>query len=245
MSLTVSVEHLQSLKITFQDAIKVIDNLLGSVNEEEEVKKSPKKKASVTRTRTANVKKPEPREAIGKCGYCSSKIMKKMKTRAEYEEEPTRCGKAAHHLKDGVMLCDRHRENDIVKIIELLNSVVESEIDEEIDEIFVSIPPAEERDVDEIMSDVETIEKLLSDLSPQTCSLKAMPVMIAQYEDNKYVVSTNSVCYGKIRKDQTGEVDMSLRRKALCDIEGKLSPLQRSDISFLEKYKLSYIKYNL
>lgn len=272
MSVTISIEHLQSLKITFQDAIKVIDTLLGTPPAIEEVKKSPKKKASVTKTRTNAVRKAEPREPIGKCGYCSSKTMKKIKTRTEYDNETTRCGKAAHHIKDGVMLCDRHKENDIVKIVELMNTdapqleqtdkteegenkdkieendkmkedIVEED-EEEIDEVFVTIPPCEEKDIDEILNEVDSTVSFLTDLSPQTCALKSIPVMVVEKSGVKYVVSTTGTCYGKVRKDQVGIFEMSLRRKILTDVEGKLGPLHKSDVSFLQNYKLSYVKDN-
>lgn len=249
MSVTISIEHLQALKITFQDAIKVIDGLLQTETPPAIKKSSPKKRSPTTRTRTHSEK---PKEPIGKCGYCSAKTMKKIKTRVEYEDEPTRCGKAAHHIKNGVLLCDRHRENDISKIVEIMcvkEDVVVDDIEEEvvdegpdIDEMVVCTKPVEDLDIDEIIDRVSGIEKMLSEVEPQPCTHGPKPMLYVKYGDVRYVVSTNGVCYGKISKTDFKSIEVLIRRKGLFDITGKLSPLKKGDIPFLEKYELYYLK---
>lgn len=244
MSVTVSKEHLESLKIVFQDAIKVIDGLLHTEVTETSVKKSPKKRNTVTRTRTTNNKNKDP---IGKCGYCSAKTMKKLNTRVEYDAEPTRCGKTAYHIKDGVMLCDRHKENDIGKIVKIINepvvsAVTDMEEDVEIDEIFNVIKPIEDVDIEEVMKRVTGTERMLGELDPQPCICGSQPMLYVNYNNSKYVVSTYGVCYGKVSESDLKAVDALIKRKGLLDVSGKLYPLKRSDTGFIMTYELSYIK---
>lgn len=254
MSISVSVEHLQSLRITFYDAIKVIDTLLGDKKTEETKTQSPKKKTS-TLTRTRTIKKVE-RDPIGLCGYCSLKTMKKIKTRTEYEEDKSKCGKSAYHIKDGIMLCDRHKENEIGKIVELINNnhnpttatelapqdnIVEV-VDEEIDEFFPTLDHPENKDIDDILAEVSDTEKIFTELSPQPCSHEFKPLLAVAYEGVKYAISLDGVCYGKIDKEFSESIDSLSRRKDLCDVKGRLKALHRSDMKFIDKYKLSYIK---
>lgn len=254
MSVTVSVEYLQSLRITFSDAIKVIDSLLGVPKADEIKTQTPKKKTSAA-TRTRTTKKVE-RTPIGTCGYCSSKAMKKIKTRMEYEEDNSKCGKHAYHIRDGVMLCDRHKENEIGKIIELLSNhredaaapdiesrdVLEIVIDEEIEEIYSTTAPPEDRDIDDILNEVSDTEKIFNELYPQPCSYEFKPLLAVVFEDKKYIISLDGVCYGKVDKTFSETMDALSRRKDLCDVKGKLGPLYKSDEKFISKYKLSYIK---
>lgn len=255
MSISVSVEHLQSLRITFYDAIKVIDTLLGDNKPEEPKTQSPKKKTS-TLTRTRTVKKVE-RDPIGMCGYCSLKTMKKIKTRTEYEEDKSKCGKSAYHIRDGIMLCDRHKENEIGKIVELINgnqdhsavtemapqdNIVEMVVDEEIDEIFSTVDAPEDKDIEDILSEVSDTEKIFNDLSPQPCSHEFKPLLAVTYEGVKYTISLDGVCYGKIDREFSESIDSLSRRKDLCDVKGRLRALHRSDMKFIDKYRLSYIK---
>lgn len=240
MSVNIQVEELHALKNSFETALRVINKYISQYDAEKLLNKTrePTTTTTTTITRTneggAQGKKSKT-TSLGKCMYCTLRAMKKINNREEFEKSEEKCGKNAYHMKDGVMLCEKHKDSNLDKILEVINKSG-NDLLEEITET-VQRPPVENRDIEEIMDEVCKLEKLLTEFKNLPCRVDFRDMLVI---NGGYVITPSGTCYGKVDPEIVDKLEMANKRKDYVDIQPNLQPLLASDRQFVVDNELLY-----
>lgn len=241
MSVNIQVEELHILKNSFETALRVINKYITQYDAEKLIHKTREPTTTITTiTRTnegGNQGKKSKTTSLGKCMYCTLRAMKKINNREEFEKSEEKCGKNAYHLRESVMLCEKHKDSNLDKILEVI-SKSDSDLLEEITET-VQKPPVENRDIEEIMDEVCKLEKILTNFKNLPCRVEFRDMLVI---DGGYVITPSGTCYGKVEKDLIDKLEMANKRKDYLDIHQNIKPLLASDRTFIIDNELLYDK---
>ena len=178
-----------------------------------------------------------------------------VETREQLESCKHRCSNKAVHLKNGVLLCTRHKDTDISKIEDIINGVkpniVTKDVIDEVRTIVEEGPlKAGEYSRKKKPTDVEGLIEHCCDLTTMLensdkvvpCRIGFKEVCLLNYNGLYYVVDPVGECLGKItNEDKLSEFELKMKMKEYFDITGVIESLVgESDRNFLENFSLSY-----
>jgi len=222
--------------------------------------KSPKQKA---KTETGGKAK-----SLGICMFVNKRILKEQSigTREELEACSQRCQNKAVHLKNGLLICSRHKDSDVSKLEEIVNGIkpqiLTVDISNEVTTVK-TVDPTESKflpegqygnqrysgvsDLEDAISECTHLERLLEDTSKIIpCRIGGLKeCCLAVFDDVYYVVEPMGECYGKITdQNKIDNFELKLKTKEYFDISGSIEQLEEDakDRKFIEHHSLTYTR---
>ena len=270
----VDISELYQIRQNLEIAMRVIDKHLSQhaakqhagaaerENEEKEVvveKEIPKTKAGKATTTKA--------KSLGICMFVNKRILKEQSigTREELEACNQRCQNKAVHLKNGLLICSRHKDSDISKMEEIVNGIKPQILTVDLEGVQLTKTVGDNvdsgiitegqygnprysgvSDIEDAISECTHLERLLEDSSKvipcRVGGLKECCLVV--YEDVYYVVEPMGECYGKITDQAKIEgFELKMKTKEYFDISGSIEQLEGdNDRKFLEHHSLAYTR---
>jgi hypothetical protein len=209
-------------------------------------------------------------KSLGACMFVNKRVIKEqgISNRHDLENCSQRCNSKAIHVKNGLILCSRHKDSDVSKIEEILTNetcpvIYTVELTTEMDEGSNADAPlkpgkyggrrgcpdnsSSEEYVEAAIETCALLEKLLEQTSrtiPVRIELKEL--LVVEYEGVSYVIDPLGDCFGKItNEDALTALETKTKMKEYGVVHSHLVPLGGSlDRIFLETFSLEYdIRY--
>jgi hypothetical protein len=247
----VSVSELQLTRKYLEDALKWIDVQLA-------------KNIQTTKTKES-VPKPQRLKSLGVCMFVSKKVLKdqEISNRELLEKCTQRCASKAFHVKNGLLVCSRHKDSDTSRIEEIIQTGMSSGIktaevtkDEDLT-LHGALKPGKygkgRREVLYNVSSEEYVEAAIDECTRLESFLnkssRVIPVrinvkelLVVQYEGTDYVIDPLGDCYGKVTdKEGLMALELKMKTKEFGAVHPFLVPLEGpNDRQFLEYFSLDY-----
>lgn len=252
-TVNIPIRELHDLRNNLESLIRTVDKHLTQHHANKQVIQEPLSSQNVPTKQTP--KKQVKAKSLGICMFVNKRIIKdkEIDNIQALEECPDRCKSKAIHLKEGILLCGRHKDSDISKLQQIIQGIkpviktieIEPEnVDEGQYEPETTNKNNERTDYDNIVNEVTGLEKLLeSDKGVLPCRIGFKDVCIVNFENTNYVITINGCCFGKITDEEKIEsIEIKTKRKEYCDITGMIEELSPSDIRFLKLHSMNYSK---
>lgn len=253
MSVTLTVQELRETKERLESLLGWVDGLLKSVREPEiPVAEKPVRRASVSKVSKL--------KTLGVCMFVNKRILKEqgIDSRESLETCSQRCTSKAVHLKNGLIVCGRHKDSDTSKIEDIVNHGIRPDI-RTVDLTETEDSPlkpgkygsrklaprdsSSEEYVAAAIDECTRLEELLEE-TDRTLLVKIdlKELLAVQYEDVRYVIDPMGDCFGKITDEEAvTALEMKMKMKEFGLIGPHLQPLKGvKDRTFLEKFSLEY-----
>jgi hypothetical protein len=192
-------------------------------------------------------------QTLGVCMFVNKRELKtrNIETREQMESCPTRCTNKAIHLKNGILLCSRHKESDVSKVEDIVNGVVPVIRTIDVEKTVVAeegpllpgeygtpVGNSQLNPVDEAIEECTRLEALLEKSDRIVpCQIGIKEVCLVQMHEQWYVIDPQGECYGKVLDNY----NLKVKTKEYTDITGTIVHLEGSiDRQFLEEHNLSY-----
>jgi hypothetical protein len=191
-------------------------------------------------------------QTLGVCMFVNKRELKtrNIETRDQMESCPTRCTNKAIHLKNGVLLCSRHKDSDVSKLEDIVNGIVPVIRTIDVERTIAEdgpLPPGEYgtsiinshlNPIDEAIEECSRLEALLENTDRIVpCQIGIKEVCLVQVNEQWYVIDPQGECYGKVLDNP----NLKIKTKDYIDITGSIVHLEGSaDRQFLEHHNLSY-----
>lgn len=254
----VSIRELHQLRQGLEDALKVVNKHI-SQHSAETIHRQPRSPRDVdpktgeektlelfpaTRTKTRDEAK---KVSLGECMFVQKKNLVGVGSREELESCKDRCNKKAFNLKNGVILCSRHKESDIQRIEEILSGVV---VKGDLKNLPESPLPEGDykknkrnegsaEDIEEVLNEMGRLEKIFDENKFIPCRIKFRECCLINFRGVSYLVEPSGVCLGKIiDKDALTGFETKAKMKEYFDVEEFVVGLCYSDLSFVEYFEL-------
>ena len=270
--ITVNVGDLQRIRESLENSLKIVNKYINQhfavskcmgserildQNPENRLereglvpKSSPKKTIDLFAQKTNTKTREDSRKiSLGPCMFVQKRILTNITTREGLEDCKERCGRKAYIIKNGIILCNRHKESDTKRIEEILRENAEAESsDKDLPEGDYSGAPRPEKnspseDIVEILNELGKLEKLIDENKFTPCRIRFKDTCMVTSGGNAYVVDPCGDCFGKISdKEVVEDLERKAKMKEYFDVEHHISALKYSDMGFLEEFKLCYIK---
>lgn len=258
-TIEVLVEDLYQVRQGLEHAMKLVDRYLSHFTaskhqtKEEVHTERPEVKATPTKPKA---------KSLGVCMFVNKRILKEksISTREELESCGQRCSNKANLLRNGLLLCSRHKDSDVSKIEDIVNGVkpVINTRD------LTSVPPEEGKgeiglieegsygserfeggktEIEEAIEECTHLERLLEDTDRIIpCRLRLKECCLALFDGVHYVVEPMGECYGKItNEEKITAFSLKMKMREYVDISGSIEALEgRGDLEFLQKHSLTY-----
>lgn len=251
----VPIEELHQLRQILEDSLKLINKYISQYSAEtihhqpvpdENREEKPLDLFPKTRTKTRDEAK---KTSLGPCMFVQKKHLVGVRSREGLETCKERCNKKAFNLKNGVMLCSRHKESDIQRIEEILSGVVRD--DETRTNPETALPEGDYRkapknegpaeDIEEVLNEMGRLEKIFDENKFIPCRIKFRECCLINFRGGNYIVEPSGVCLGKITdKAAISGFETKAKMKEYFDTEEYLEPLTYSDRPFVEYFELYY-----
>jgi hypothetical protein len=253
--------ELQEIKKRLEDSLRWINDQLSKKPPQGKTKESVPK---VSKTKESVPKAARPK-SLGICMFVNKKVLKDQEicTREQLENCSQKCTSKAIHVKNGLLVCGRHKDSDTSKIEEIVNTgtlsvirtidLTEADMIEETGALKPGKYGLERRRHLRDVSSEEYVEAAIEECAlletfisqseriiPVRINLKEL--LVAQFEGVSYVIDPLGDCFGKI-VDQTGltALETKMKTKEFGVVQPFLVPLEGArDREFLERFCLEY-----
>lgn len=265
----VNVRDLYQIRESLGDALKLVNKYISQFSAESmshdkkyETKEEQTKTrntidlfTSKTNTKTRDETK---KVSLGMCMFVQKKNLVNVSSREELETSKDRCNKKAFNVKNGVILCSRHKDSDTKRIEDILSGKIPEHTGESttMEEDMNSLLPegdykkkvadttTSSNEIDDILNEMGRLEKLIEENRFIPCRIGLKETCLVTHSGIVYLVDPCGDCLGKIvDKETVEEFELKAKMKEYFDVEGHISPLQNSDRGFLEHYELIYVKH--
>lgn len=265
-TVNVPIKELHELRNTLEGLIRIVDKHLTQHHANKQVIKEPKLTTQEPQesSEQAATKKQPKQKSLGICMFVNKRIIKDqgIDNVKALEQCSERCKSKAFNLKNGILLCGRHKDSDISKLEQIIQGIKPVVNTVDLEATVVNEPDTVEEgqyqpDEDElrdgknershydtVINEVTNLEKLLE------CGDKIMPcriglkeVCVVNFEGTDYVISLLGDCYGKIvDEEKIQTIEIKTKMKEYYDITGMIAELTPPDIKFLKMHSLNYTK---
>lgn len=252
------VQELYELRGALENSLKIINKYISQHSAENiHYEQKPVEKTldlfPTTRTKTRD----DPKKiSLGACMFVQKKNLTDIYTRDELETCKDRCNKKAFNIKGDVILCSRHKDSDVEKIVEILAGKIKPD-EERVSQKKATDPLPEgdykktsaeagsSNDIEDVLDEMGKLEKLLEENRFIPCRVQFRECCIINFKGTTYVVEPSGTCIGKIEDSQAvASFETKAKMKEYFDVQEYLHPLQISDLGFVEYYELYYQTYN-
>lgn len=255
----VPIRELHQLRQGLEDALKVVNKYISQHSAEtihqqprspkDFVPKTEEEKTlelfPTTRTKTRDEAK---KISLGECMFVQKKNLVGVRSREELEGCKDRCKKKAFNLKNGVILCSRHKESDIQRIEEILSGVVVKDDDLK-QSPETPLPEGDYKknkrnegsaeDIEEVLNEMGRLEKIFDENKFIPCRIKFRECCLIHFRGVSYLVEPSGVCLGKIvDRNALATFETKAKMKEYFDVEEFVVGLCYSDLSFVEYFEL-------
>lgn len=246
----ISIDDLYQIRQSLEQSMKLVDKYLSQ--------HSAQQMCSETREDTTKTPEPTPVKKVkiptlGVCMFVNKRELKNrnIETREQLEACPARCTNKAIHMKNGLLLCSRHKETENSKLEDIINGIVPviKTLDMEVTmnedegplpegEYGTSISQLRMNPVEEAIEECTRLETLLEKAERIVpCQIGFKEVCLVSVNDKWYVIDPQGECYGKVLDNP----NLKVKTKEYNDISGSILPLEGSvDRQFLEFHNLIY-----
>lgn len=254
----VPIKELHQLRQGLEDSLKLINKYI-SQHSAETIHHQPTQEEKTldlfpnTRTKTRDEAK---KISLGGCMFVQKKNLVGLRSREELETCKERCNKKAYNVKNGVILCSRHKESDIQRIEEILSGIVK-EVDPQPEDKPSPESPLPEgdykkspknegtaEDIEEVLNEMGRLEKIFEENKFIPCRIKFRECCLISFRGVSYLVEPSGVCFGKIMdKDALTTFETKAKMKEYFDTEEYIEALTYADLSFVEHFDLYYQRW--